>query len=60
MHWECLSTRRCARPERFRRGCCADPDAGRLGIGLPADIVVLDDGLEVERVLVGGETRVAC
>ena len=36
------------------------PHAGRLGIGLPADIVVLDDGLEVERVLVGGETRVAC
>jgi N-acetylglucosamine-6-phosphate deacetylase len=36
------------------------PHAGRLGIGLPADIVVLDDGLEIERVLVGGETRVAC
>ena len=36
------------------------PDVGRLDIGLPADIVVLDDGLEVERVLVGGETRVAC
>ena len=36
------------------------PTAGRLDIGLPADIVVLGDGLEVERVLVGGETRVAC
>jgi N-acetylglucosamine-6-phosphate deacetylase len=36
------------------------PHAGRLAIGLPADIVVLDDALEVERVLVGGETRVAC
>jgi N-acetylglucosamine-6-phosphate deacetylase len=33
---------------------------GRLAIGLPADIVVLDDSLEIERVLVGGETRVAC
>jgi N-acetylglucosamine-6-phosphate deacetylase len=34
------------------------PDAGRLGIGLPADIVVLDDNLEVEGVFVGGEARV--
>jgi len=33
-------------------------DAGRLDIGLPADIVVLDDNLDVERVVVGGETRV--
>ena len=32
--------------------------AGRLGIGLPADIVVLDDRLEIESVLVGGEARV--
>ncbi len=32
---------------------------GRIGVGAPADIVVLDDGLNVERVLVGGETRVA-
>lgn len=29
--------------------------AGRLGPGLPADVVVLDDGLELRRVLVGGE-----
>jgi len=33
-------------------------DTGRLDVGLPADIVVLDDNLEVERVVVGGETRV--
>jgi N-acetylglucosamine-6-phosphate deacetylase len=32
---------------------------GRLATGLPADIVVLDDNLEIERVLVGGEARVA-
>jgi N-acetylglucosamine-6-phosphate deacetylase len=32
---------------------------GRLVPGGPADIVVLDDALEVVRTLVGGETRVA-
>jgi len=32
---------------------------GRLAEGLPADIVVLDDRLEITRVLVGGTTRVA-
>jgi N-acetylglucosamine-6-phosphate deacetylase len=36
-----------------------DVDLGRLAPGLPADIVVLDDALDVERVLVGGEVRVA-
>jgi N-acetylglucosamine-6-phosphate deacetylase len=36
-----------------------DPTLGRIGIGLPADLVVLDDSLEIERVLVGGEVRVA-
>jgi len=36
-----------------------DPELGRLGVGLPADIVVLDDRIEIERVLVGGEVRVA-
>jgi N-acetylglucosamine-6-phosphate deacetylase len=36
-----------------------DPDLGRLGVGLPADVVVLTDALEIERVLVGGEIRVA-
>jgi N-acetylglucosamine-6-phosphate deacetylase len=34
------------------------PDAGRLDVGLPADVVVLDDNLGVESVLVGGEARV--
>jgi N-acetylglucosamine-6-phosphate deacetylase len=35
-----------------------DPDLGRLDVGLPADLVVLDDNLEIERVCVGGEDRV--
>lgn len=35
------------------------PDVGRLGIGDPADVVVVDDNLEIQRVLVGGESRVA-
>ena len=30
-----------------------DRSLGRIGIGLPADLVVLDDQLEIERVLVG-------
>jgi N-acetylglucosamine-6-phosphate deacetylase len=34
-------------------------DAGRIEVGAPADIVVLSDELEIERVLVGGEARVA-
>jgi N-acetylglucosamine-6-phosphate deacetylase len=34
------------------------PTLGRLGRGLPADIVILDDGLEIERVLVAGKARV--
>jgi len=33
-------------------------DAGRLDVGLPADVVVLDDNLEVERVFVRGEAHV--
>jgi N-acetylglucosamine-6-phosphate deacetylase len=32
-------------------------DVGRLAPGPPADVVVLDDRLEVERVLVGGKDR---
>ncbi len=36
-----------------------DPLLGRIAVGGPADIVVLDDALEVVRTLVGGETRVA-
>jgi N-acetylglucosamine-6-phosphate deacetylase len=35
------------------------PDLGRLAPGAPADVVVLDDRLEVQRVLVGGGERVA-
>lgn len=34
-----------------------EPSAGRLGVGLPADVVVLTDELEVERVLVDGADR---
>jgi N-acetylglucosamine-6-phosphate deacetylase len=34
-------------------------DLGRLTVGGPADVVVLDDGLEILRVLVRGEERVA-
>src|SRR4029453_10056478 len=36
----------------------AEPNAGRLEVGLAADIVVLDDSLEIERVLLGGGARV--
>jgi N-acetylglucosamine-6-phosphate deacetylase len=36
-----------------------DPDLGRLAVGLPADVVVLNDGLEIERVLVGGTVGLA-
>jgi N-acetylglucosamine-6-phosphate deacetylase len=32
--------------------------AGWLDVGLPADLLVLDDNLEIERVLIGGEARV--
>jgi N-acetylglucosamine-6-phosphate deacetylase len=34
------------------------PSIGRLDVELPADIVVLNDGLEIETVFVGGEARV--
>lgn len=34
------------------------PATGRLAVGLPADIVVLTDDLEIERVLVDGRDRV--
>jgi N-acetylglucosamine-6-phosphate deacetylase len=33
-------------------------DLGRLDVGLPADLIVLDDNLEIERVCIGGEDRV--
>jgi N-acetylglucosamine-6-phosphate deacetylase len=34
------------------------PDLARLDVGLPADLIVLDDNLEIERVCIGGEDRV--
>ncbi len=34
------------------------PALGRIGVGLPADVVVLTDELEIERVLVEGRARV--
>ena len=34
------------------------PDAGRITPGAPADIVVVDDNLQIDRVLVGGQERV--
>jgi len=34
------------------------PTIGRLGVDLPADVVVLSDSLEIESVFVGGEARV--
>ena len=47
---------RCARARRprFRRACSAARASAGSRVGLPADIVVLDDNLEIERVLVGG------
>src|SRR5205823_446904 len=36
-----------------------DDEIGRLDVGLPADVVVLDDHLDIARVLVGGEVHVA-
>ncbi|HZQ16918.1 MAG TPA: N-acetylglucosamine-6-phosphate deacetylase [Gaiellaceae bacterium] len=36
-----------------------DARLGRLDVGLPADVVVLNDRLEIERVLVGGDEPVA-
>ena len=42
-----------------RAGPGAQPSrAGTLAPGLPADVVVVDDPLELVRVLVGGDTRV--
>ena len=39
-------------------GVLSLPTLGRLGPGSPADVVVLDDNLEIDRVFVGGEARV--
>jgi N-acetylglucosamine-6-phosphate deacetylase len=35
------------------------PQVGRLGVGLPADVVVVGDDLQIERVVVEGRVRVA-
>ena len=40
-------------------GFLGEARLARLAPGLPADIVVLNDGIEIERVLVAGDTRVA-
>ncbi len=40
-------------------GVLGETELGRLDVGLPADVVILNEGLEIERVLVGGEVRVA-
>jgi N-acetylglucosamine-6-phosphate deacetylase len=36
-----------------------EPELGRIDVGLPADVVVLNDRAEIDRVLVAGEVRVA-
>jgi N-acetylglucosamine-6-phosphate deacetylase len=36
-----------------------DLELGRLDVGLPGDVVVLNDRVEIERVLVAGELRIA-
>lgn len=36
-----------------------EPSVGQLAVGLPADVVVLTDGLEIERVLLAGEDRLS-
>jgi N-acetylglucosamine-6-phosphate deacetylase len=36
-----------------------DPELGRIDVGLPADVLVLNDRLEIERVFLAGEARLA-
>ena len=55
----CRSSGRSRRRPRSRRASLGDPRLGRLDVGGRADLVVLDDALEVVRTIVGGETRVA-
>jgi N-acetylglucosamine-6-phosphate deacetylase len=43
---------------RIPAGVIRERVAGRIEVGLPADLVVLDDSLEIERVLVAGEAGV--
>jgi N-acetylglucosamine-6-phosphate deacetylase len=40
-------------------GVIGASEAGRLDVGLPADVVVLDDNLAVDRVLLAGDALVA-
>ncbi len=44
---------------RSRRACVGAAGLGRIERGAAADLVVLDDNLEITRVLVGGESLVA-
>ena len=55
----CRSKRRLRLRRRPRHACSATRSSGRIDVGLPADVVILNEGLEIERVLVGGEVRVA-
>ena len=34
-------------------------EIGRIDVGLPADVLVIDDAVTIQRVLVGGDDRVA-
>ena len=55
----CRSRTRCGRRQRgARRGSAGRDDLGRLVPGAPADVVVLDDRLEIRQVLVDGRERV--
>ncbi len=35
------------------------PEVGRLDVGLPADVVIIDDSIEITRVLIAGKVLVA-
>jgi N-acetylglucosamine-6-phosphate deacetylase len=39
-------------------GLLGDPELGRIDVGLPADLVVLNDRIEIERVVVAGVDQV--
>ena len=43
---------------RAPAGLLGDPQLGRIDIGLPADVVVLNDRIEIERVVVAGVDQV--
>ena len=52
-----LATRSRRRPQCRHASSASHASAGSTS-GFPADLVVLDDNLEIERVCVGGEARV--